>query len=282
MLQECALLKTWVEGAFAAELRAECQTIADGSAGKRNPKRFLFVPAGDVHDTTADPPPSTELIAHVAVAYLQGDQDTCLRHSMASVLAAMGFGSEAKVVAAYASLVGCKIELVRKATGLVQRVFGKSNLIMKKVFNHACSVADIAGEDASWPLVLIIQTSDGCHGTHAVATWNRMLFDSNATYALRWSQKSLDWCSGKDSACTGFSRAYRICSADFGATLPQSAISVGRHVHSNGSLGWIMRLPSKKKKGYHVRHPDGVTEAMSMEDVARSLVPSSTVGDVSE
>jgi hypothetical protein len=43
--------------------------------------------------------------------------------------------------------------------------------------------------------------------------------------------------------------------------------------HGQESVGWIMRFPTKKKPNYHVRHTDGVTEAMSKEEVARFVVP---------
>jgi hypothetical protein len=106
--------------------------------------------------------------------------------------------------------------------------------------------------------------------------WNGMIFDSNCRYALRWSRVALDWCSGKDSSCIGFSRAYRICPVDYRATKPHSVIAVGMRVAKHGQEsvgGWIMRLPTKKKPNYHVRHTDGVMEAMSEEEVARLVVP---------
>ena len=284
VLVECGLLTDWVEGVFAAPFRNECKLIAGGKQGKRNPRKFLFIPAGDIHDTEADPPPTTELLPHATTAYLQGNNDTCLRDSLASALATMGFALEAKIVAADASLVGSTLELVQKVAAVVQKIFAKSNLVMKKLHNHACAVGDIATLDASWPIILILQTNDGCHGSHAVTTWNKMLFDSNCRHPLRWSQKSLDWCSGKDSACVGFSRAYRICPANCGETLSQSATKVGVLVRLHGdgddanNLGWIRCLPSKKRSGYQVRYTNGETKFMNEEGVARFIVPWSDVG----
>eukprot|EP00978_Attheya_sp_CCMP212_P000841 scaffold1766_cov39-Attheya_sp.AAC.1 len=96
-------------------------------------------------------------------------------------------------------------------------------------------------------------------------------------------QKSLDWCSGKDSACIGFGRAYRICPTNVAQTKPPSAIPVGVLVQSpmadSQSVSWVMRLPSKKKRGYHVRHANGTTERMSEEEVANCRVESSSVSD---
>jgi hypothetical protein len=273
-LQECGLLRDFVEREFSYPLRMQCKAIATrGSDGKRNPKSFIFIPAGDVHDACADPPPFTELISHVPVIYLQGAEDSCLRHSMASALAAMGFSIEAKVLSDDTSLVGATVELVQRVSVVVQKLFVSSNLALKKIHNHACSVSDISTEDSSWPIILLLQTSDGCHGRHAITTWKGMIFDSNCAHALKWSQKSLDWCSGVDSACTGFSRAYRICPADMGQT-------VGLHVpQRDGVIGWIMKRPSKRQKRYHVRFADGVIEKMSEgEAMEKSLVYSSTVG----
>jgi hypothetical protein len=103
VLQECGLLRTWVEEQFAEPLLLECWAIALGRVGKRNPKHFLFILAGDIHDTNVDPPPPSTLSLDVTVACSQGDEDSCLRHSMASALTAMGFVSEAEVVAAKTS-----------------------------------------------------------------------------------------------------------------------------------------------------------------------------------
>jgi hypothetical protein len=85
VLQECGLLSTWVEEAFAEPLRRECRAMAFGRVGKRDPKHFLFIRAGDIHDTNLDPPPSSELLLDVHLVCLQGDEDSCLRHSMASL-----------------------------------------------------------------------------------------------------------------------------------------------------------------------------------------------------
>jgi hypothetical protein len=174
-------------------------------------------------------------------------------------------------------LVGCNLALVQDTFLLVRKLFAKANLIIKKLHKHACSVAEIASEDALWPILLIIQTSDGSHGTHAVTTWNGMLFDSNCEHALRWSQKALDWCSGTGSSCIGFSRAYRLCPADYGQTLAQSIISIGRQVTAQdgetGTMGWIMRLPTKKRRKYHVRQTDGITKAMSEEEAIGLMIP---------
>jgi hypothetical protein len=175
VLLECGLLSTWVEEAFAEPLRRECRAIALGRVGKRNPKHFLFIPAGGIHDNDLDPPPSSELLLDGPLAYLQGDEDSCLRHSMASSLAAMGFAAEAKAVAAKTSLLGCNLALVQETVLLVRALFAKANLGMKKLHAHACSIADVEAEDALWPILLIIQTSDGSHGAHAVTTWNGML-----------------------------------------------------------------------------------------------------------
>jgi hypothetical protein len=57
------------------------------------PKTFFVL-----FDTDVDPRPPSNLSLDVTVACLQGDEDSCLRHSMASALPAMGFVPEAKAV----------------------------------------------------------------------------------------------------------------------------------------------------------------------------------------
>ena len=142
------MLPEWVEKEFAASFRTECKDVAGGNNGARNPRKLLFIPAGDVHDTNDDPPPSTDILPCVALMYLQGDRDSCLRDSLASALAFMGFGSEAKQLAADAALVGCNLNLVQQTSALLQRLFAKSNLVMKKLHTHPCLVSDVVAYSA--------------------------------------------------------------------------------------------------------------------------------------
>jgi hypothetical protein len=284
VLQECGLLTEWVESEFSPPFRDECKDIAAGNSGKRNPKAYLFVPAGEVHDTKADPPPPSELLPHATVEYLQGNEDSCLRQSMASALHAMGFGDEAKVVASDATMLGCTVDLVPRAAAVVKKVFVKLHLEMKKLYSHACSIEQIGTQDAAWFILLILQTSDGCNGSHAVTTWNGMIYDSNSPHAMRWSQLALDWCSGLGSTCIGFSRAYRICPAHYGESVPHSKIHVGAPLRpiagTSAALRWVMLLPTNKRKGrYLVRHTNGVTESMLPGMVDSLLVPSETVSE---
>lgn len=293
VLQECGLLTDWVESVFAASLREECKQIAGGRMGERRTTKFLFVPAGDVHDTADDPPPESEVITSASTAYLQGDKDTCIRDSLASALIAMGFVTESKIVRNNATLVGSSLALVKSTAAVVRTVFAASNLRLKKLHNHACSVPDIACSDSSWPIVLLLQANDGGHGSHAVTTWNSMIFDSNHRHPLRWSQKSLDWCSGKDSICVGFSRAYRLCPDDHGVALLNSCLSVGFQVRSSrtepntlgwigqpNTLGWVRQLPSKRLPCYRVQYTNGRIDVLSEEGVARLGIDSSQVGDL--
>ena len=59
ILQECGLLTDWIESTFAAPFKKECKDVASGKDGVRNPKQFLFIPAGDTHDSVSDPPPAS-------------------------------------------------------------------------------------------------------------------------------------------------------------------------------------------------------------------------------
>jgi hypothetical protein len=281
VLQECGLLTDWVESNFAAPFRAECKLVAGRKHSKRNPQKYLFIPAGDAHDTCADPPPGSEQLLYATTHYLQGEEDTCLRDSMASALASMGFGVEAKILAADSSLIGCTLELVERAAHVVRKsLFRKANLVLRKLHKHACSIEDIETEDSAWPIVLILQTSDGCHGSHAITTWNKMIFDSNSGHPLRWSKLSLDWCSGQDSTCIGFSRAYSIRPGNYGDALPKSAARVGLFLESGSNkLGWISGLPGKKYKNFRVRSTTGDTQYMSEERVLSCVAPCSKVGN---
>jgi hypothetical protein len=145
-------------------------------------------------------------------------------------------------------------------------VFHKANLVLKKVFPKACSIDQVSQEDSSWPMLLILQTNELVFGSHAITLWKGMIFDSNSLNALRWSQRSLDWCSGKGSKCVGFSKVYRLCPNGFGQSLKDSTIRVGTQVRSclkdSNCLGWVRLLPTLKengeqKKGYIVSFTDG-------------------------
>jgi hypothetical protein len=145
---------------------------------------------------------------------------------------------------------------------------------LKKVFATASSVAQVAKEDSSWPMVLIIQTSDGVYGSHAITTWQGMIFDSTSTHALRWSQTSLDWCSGLDSTCIGFSKVYRLCPENFGRVLPDTTIQVGTQVRADvgvsNALGWVRRLQIKNvKRPYMVCYVDGKRAEWSLSEVRK-------------
>jgi hypothetical protein len=168
VLQECGLLPNWVESVFAPAFRNECKNIAvAGGVSKRNPHCYLFIPAGDVKDTDADTSPPVEILT-CKVQYQQGVLDLCLQYSMASALAAMGFVMEAKMLADQATLSGCNVELMQCAAAVVRKVFATSNLVLAKLQDHACAVAYIVQQDSTWPIVLVIQTSDGSYGTHAI------------------------------------------------------------------------------------------------------------------
>ena len=281
ILQECGLLTDWVESTFAAPFRKECKDVASGKDGARNPKQFLYIPAGDSHDSVSDPPPSTEVLSEARTMYLQGDEDTCLRDSLASALSAMGLGAEAKIVAMDSELIGRSLDLVSTAAKSVKISCAAVNLVMKRV--HGCSIAAIALLDSAWPIILLFQTSDGCYGSHAATTWNGMIFDANCPNPLRWSQKSLDWCSGPGSACIGFSRAYRICPRNY-EELPTDWLSPSEgswlRPREGGMSGWIWRMPAGKWRKYIVRYPSGVTESMSKEEVVALCAPRSKVGSI--
>jgi hypothetical protein len=124
---------------------------------------------------------------------------------------------------------------------------------------------------------LILQTSDGVYGSHAVTTWNEMIFDSNSPCALRWSQRSLDWCSGQGSTCVGFSKVYRLCPPNLGRVLPGSTIRIGTQVRSpvgvSGGCGWVKSFPTwrkngQQKKGFIIFYTDGTWAEMSHSDVS--------------
>jgi hypothetical protein len=284
VLQECGLPRKWVEENFSLELRRNCQAIAVGLGGKRNPKKYLLIPAGDVHNVVDDPPPQSEILTDVPVKYQQGKSDTCLRDSLASAIHAFGFVEQAKELSETLQLTGCNLELVGEVTAAVRRLFAKDNLELVKVVDNACRVHRIGTEDMSWPIVLVLMTSDGGYGSHAITVWKGWIFDSNLEYALQWSQQSLDWCSGADSKCIGFSRSFRLCPVQYrkhpgpAAAGPAVMYGIGEQVWKNRHvitpcLGWIMRLPSvKKPASYHVGFTDGSKTNMNDDDVATLAV----------
>lgn len=280
-LQECSLTKDWVETAFSLAFRRECKNIATKATTKRNANKYLFIPAGDSRNGEDDLPPTDELLTDVRVHYQQGKLDSCLRHSMSSAIHTMGFIEEAKDLALEESISGSTVGLVERAAQFVRKRFKQSNLVMKKVFSTACSVDQVTQEDSSWPMLLIIQTSDGIYGSHAITTWNGMIFDSTCPNALRWSQRSLDWSSGLDSTCIGFSRVYRLCPEDYGRMLPDCTFRVGTQLRSHSvvtnAFGWVRRLPTQKKngqqkKGYIICYLGGGIAELSQSDVAKYVI----------
>jgi hypothetical protein len=274
-LQECSLPNDWVEGQFSKAFRDDCKGV---DRTKRNDQRYLYIPAGDTKDVEEDPPPISEFRQNVSVKYQQGKDNTCFRHSLASAVHAMGFIEEAKQLADEENISGNTIDMLTYASQFVRAVFKKTNLSLNKVFSTACSIEEVTQEDSSWPMILILQTSDGTYGSHAITMWNGMIFDSNCPMALRWSQKSLNWCSGEDCLCIGFSKAYRLCPTKLGQMLPDSPICIGTQVFSSLStlkkLGWVQKLPTKKpngeqKKGYIVCFIDSTHASWSYAEVCK-------------
>ena len=279
--QECSLTTEWVESAFTLAFRKECKSMSAPSTIRRNEKKFLYIPAGDARTNNEDRPVSHQLLTEVRVKYQQGSLDSCLRHSMSSAIHAMGFIEEAKLLAREDGLSGSTVGLLAEAAQFVRKVFRKSNLVLMKVAPTMRAVDQVSQEDPRWPLVLALEANDGSSGSHAITTWNGMIFDSNLPSALRWTQRSLDWCSGNDSTCVGFSNVYRLCPPDFGHMLPESTLRVGTwiqpHSEGPGAPGWIKSLPTKKangqqKKGYIVAYPDGRKTELSALDVSEYAV----------
>jgi hypothetical protein len=276
-MQQCSLTTDWVESAFTLAFRMECKAIATKAGSKRNAAKHLFIPSGASRDVGDDDPPSDQVLTGFKVHYLQGDLDSCLRDSMASALHGMGFTEEATLLAREESMSGRTVVLFERAVQVVRQLFKKTNLVLKKVA-HASSVDDVTREDTNWPMVLVLKTSDGICSSHAVTTWNHMIYDSNCPHALRWSQSSLDWCSGQDTSCIGFSKVYQLCQENYGSLLQGSNVRVGTQVESKlevpRAMGWVRRLPPKSRnrdgqqqKGCIVCYMDGSTAKWSFSDV---------------
>jgi hypothetical protein len=276
-MQQCSLTTDWVESAFSLAFRRECKEIATKAGSKRNAGKHLFIPSGASRNLGDDDPPSEELLTGVRVQYLQGELDSCLRDSMASAIHGMGFTEEAQELAREESMSGRTVVLFERAVQVVRKLFKKTNLVLRKV-PHASLMDHVTREDTNWPMVLVLRTSDGICSSHAVTTWNHMIYDSNCAHALRWSQKSLDWCSGQDTSCIGFSKVYQLCPENFGCLLEGSNIRIGTQVESklavSRGLGWVRRLPPKgrdgqQQKGCIVCYMDGSTAKWSFSDIMK-------------
>ena len=152
---------------------------------------------------------------------------------------------------------------------------------MKKVFSTACSVAAVSKEDHNWPLVLIIPTSDGIYGSHAITMWKGIIYDSTYPIALRWSQRSLDWCSGLGSTCIGFSKVYKLCPADLDHRALHSPLAIGTQVQmkrdTGNSFGWVKRLPKlmvtgEQRRGYFIKYVDGGCSELDYLDFFKNII----------
>ena len=183
ILQECGLPREWVEENFALLLRRECQDIALQLKGNHNPKKYLLIPAGDKHDIIADPPPANEVMT-TSVRFQQGNEDTCLRDSLASALHTFGFDQQANDLGANCLLAGCNLSLVGDVSAVLRKLFAKENLQLVKLFPHACSVLQVQACDTEWPIVLVLMTNIGQYGTHAVTVWKGEIYDSNLPFTL--------------------------------------------------------------------------------------------------
>ena len=152
-------------------------------------------------------------------AYLQGQEPTCYIDAFCSTLHAFG-----AVQGAFQlnrehrpSLTQRVVNLKQKLVQAANKAIGVLQLTVRKV-PPVRTVEDILFLGDTWPLVLLLSSSDGGHGQHAVGVWNNRVYETNAKSPLFKTAESLHWCCGDDVTCCGAATAYQILPRGFKGT----------------------------------------------------------------
>jgi hypothetical protein len=87
--------------------------------------------------------------------------------------------------------------------------FNKLQLVIRKV-PHLRHVDQVLTWDTSWPLVVLLSSSNGGVGHHSVTIYEEGVCEPNSAFVLTKSRESLDWATGIDCTCLAITPAYQI------------------------------------------------------------------------
>jgi hypothetical protein len=166
-----------------------------------------------------DAPPPAMLCTSTRIKYRQTEELTCLIDSFCSALWAFGLPKAAADLQQHhrLHLSQCNHRLIGDWINITNRNYlNPGGMVIRKIGNIH-TVDHALAWDTSWPLLLVLATSDGAVGQHSVTVYRDGVYEPNAEFVLTKSRGSLDWASGDDCTCIGITKAYQIVPRDAGS-----------------------------------------------------------------
>jgi hypothetical protein len=119
----------------------------------------------------------------------------------------------------------------------------KRQLVIRKL--HLRQVEQVLAWDTAWPLAVLLGSSDGGVGQHAVTIYKEGIYEPNADFVLTKLHESLDWAAGIDCTCQGITQAYQIVPRNSGSLSdgPPRIYNVGGH-----GRGWVEKTKATYAK----------------------------------
>jgi hypothetical protein len=194
-----------------------------------------------------DAPPPQELCTTVRIKYRQTEILTCLIDSFCSAIWEFGLCDTAeglqqehrtKLSQSNYRLIADWIDVTN------QHYLNKRQLVIRKL-THLRQVDQVLAWDTTWPLVVLLGSSDGAVGQHAVTIYEEGIYEPNAEFVLTKSRGSLDWAAGIDCTCQGITQAYQIVPRKCGSLTdgPPRMYNVPGH-----GRGWVEKTKATYAK----------------------------------
>ena len=152
-----------------------------------------------------DAPPPADLCLTEPIKYRQQADMTCLIDSFCSAMWAFGLTEAAQGLQDHyrAQLNQSNHRLIGEWIQVTnQHYLHRMQLVIRKL-PRLCMVDDILAWDTSWPLVVLLMTSDGGVGQHSVTIYRDGIYEPNSAVVLTKSRGSLDWASGDGCTASG-------------------------------------------------------------------------------
>jgi hypothetical protein len=125
-----------------------------------------------------------------------------------------------------------------------KQYLNKLKLVIRKL-PHLRHVDEVLAWNTSWPLVVLLASSDGGVGQHSVTIYGGGIYEPNAEFVLTKTRASLDWAAGVNCTCVGITQAYQIVPRNCGDLTngPPPMYNVAGH-----GRGWVQKTASTYAK----------------------------------
>ena len=191
------------------------ETFSDNFADelKRNQKGYVEVPVGDYKESHLYRFPHLMLQHAPGIVYQQkGGMNLCIPNALASVLAVLGFETEARIIHEY----GVKILLSGDGINVLKLIQEKAREVLpnwlefrKYTHHRAQKGKKVEVIDNERSIFLGVMAASDGHRTHAVAVHGGFVYDANESIAIPFTQEGLDYCTSTPSRKSNFLHFHR-------------------------------------------------------------------------